>query len=137
MKKVGFLILLVVAFSVDPTEAAKAIVPPESVLTIRELRYEGKVTDEEARFVVDVTAESTGKGEISDILFEGELALLPSKLPSALRIERSGAQYRLFVSKPGTYQFRLELVGKITRAEPWSQVSFKGPAAAIAAVVAQ
>src|SRR5439155_6083860 len=61
----------------------------------------------------------------------------PPKLPAAVRLERTGDQYRLFVSKPGRYQFKLELAAKITRAEPWNQISFKGPPAAIAAVAAQ
>src|SRR5262249_55731639 len=109
----------------------------DASLVIHEVRYLGKVTDDEARFGVDITAESLGKTETSQTLFEGELALLPPKLPAPLRIEREGKQYRLHVSKPGTYQFHVELVGKITRAEPWSQVSFKGPVAAIASVAAQ
>jgi hypothetical protein len=111
--------------------------PPPAALMFRDLRYTGKVTDDEARFAVEVAAESLDSQEVSQTLFEGELALLPPKLPAPLRIERSGNQYRLFVSKPGQYQFKLELVAKIVRAEPWNQVSFKGPSAAIASVTAE
>src|SRR5437879_9352809 len=92
--------------------------PLPTALVFRELRYDGKLTEDEARFVVEVTAESLGKEEASQTLFEGELAVLPPKLPAALRLERAGNQYRLLASKPGRYQFKLELVSKITRAEP-------------------
>src|SRR5262252_352500 len=121
----------------SPAAETKAAPPSPAALVFRELRYDGKVTDDEARFVVNVTAESLSKAEVSEILFQGELGLLPPKLPTGLRIERAGDVYRLIASKPGQYQFKLELVAKITRGEPWNQVSFKGPAAAIASVAAQ
>ena len=121
-----------------PAPAAKAKeTPPPTALVFRELRYDGRLTDNEARFVLEVTAESFAKEEVCQTLLEGELAVLPPKLPPALRLERTGSQYRLFVSKPGRYQFKLELAAKITRAEPWNQISVKGPPAAIAAVAAQ
>ena len=40
-------------------------------------------------------------------------------------------------AKEGRYQFKLEVVAKITRQEPWNQVSFVGPEAAIGSVIAQ
>ena len=113
--------------------------PPADTAAIvfRELRYDGKVTDDEARFAVALTAESTAKSEAGTILFDGELALLPPKLPDGLRVERDGNVYRLFIPKPGKYQFKLDVVAKINRAEPWNHVTFKGPLAAIASVTAQ
>src|SRR5205823_9371717 len=102
-----------------------------------QVNYDGKVADDEARFVASIDAESRSKQEVAQTLFEGELALLPSKLPAALRIERTGDQYRLLISKPGRYQFKVELVAKVKHVEPWNQVLFKGPAAAIASVTAQ
>jgi prepilin-type processing-associated H-X9-DG protein len=111
--------------------------PTPDAIVFRELRYDAKVTDDEARFTVDLTAESTSKAEVATVLFDGELALLPPKLPAGLRIERNGNLYRLCIAKSGKHQFRLDLVAKINRAEPWNQVSFKGPLAAIASVTAQ
>lgn len=106
-------------------------------IVFRELRYDAKVSDEEARFAVELTAESTAKAETGTVLFDGELALLPPKLPDGLRVERNGNVYRLFIPKAGKYQFKLDVVAKITRAEPWNHVTFKGPLAAIASVAAQ
>src|SRR5438045_3362273 len=82
-----------------PTETRETP-PPPATLVFRELHYEGRLTDDEARFVVEVTAESLDKQEAWQTLFEGELAVLPPKLPGALRLERAGNQYRLFVSRP-------------------------------------
>src|SRR5207302_1549438 len=81
---------------IDKTTGAS----PETDLLVREVAYDGKLSDEEARFQVELTLESKSKHEISQTLFEGELALLPPKLPAALRIERRGNQYRVFVSNP-------------------------------------
>jgi type II secretory pathway pseudopilin PulG len=119
--------------------AEKPVTPPPPVAEIvfRELRYDGKVSDTEARFTVDIAAEVTGKGEASAVLFNGEIALLPPKLPDGLRVEREGNVYRLYVPRAGKYQLKLEVVAKITRAEPWNHVSFQGPLAAIASVSAQ
>src|ERR1041384_860735 len=81
-------------------------------VVFRELRYDAKVSDDEARFAVAITAESTAKQEAVAVLFDGELALLPPKLPDALRIEREGNVYRLFIPKPGKYQFKEEIVAR-------------------------
>ena len=119
--------------------AEKSVPPPAppAEIVFRELRYDAKVSEDEARFTVDISAESTGKGEAVATLFDGELALLPPKLPAGLRVERSGNVYRLFVTRAGKHQFKLDVVAKITRAEPWNLVTFKGPLAAIASVSAQ
>src|SRR6266571_2069375 len=57
-------------------------------LIIHQATYDVRVTDEEARFLVAIDAESLVKQEAALTLFEGELALLPTKLPRPLRIER-------------------------------------------------
>ncbi|MSU58863.1 MAG: hypothetical protein EXS35_11980 [Pedosphaera sp.] len=111
--------------------------PEASAVVFRELRYDAKVSDDEARFAVELIAESAAKAEVGTVLFDGELALLPPKLPDGLRVEREGNVYRLFIPKAGKYQFKLEVVAKIARAEPWNHVTFKGPLAAIASVNAQ
>ena len=59
---------------------------------------------------------------------------LAPKLPPGLRLEREGNVYRLVVAKAGRYQFKQEFIAKVARAEPWNQISFKGPAAAIASM---
>jgi hypothetical protein len=110
---------------------------PAAELVFREVRYNGKLSDIEARFAVDIDAEATGRGEVAAPLFEGDVAVFASKLPTALRLVRDGSQYRLIASKAGRYKFRVDVVAKITRAEPWNQISFNGPAASIASVGAQ
>ena len=46
-------------------------------------------------------------------------------------------RYLLVASRPGHFQFKLEVVAKIQREEPWNEISFTGPAATIASVTAQ
>lgn len=130
-------LLFLVATSLSAAE--KPIQPslPAADIVFRELRYDGKVSDTEARFAVEVAVETSGKGEASAVLFDGEIALLAPKLPAGMRVEREGNVYRLFVPRAGNYQLKLEVVAKITRAEPWNHVSFQGPLAAIASVSAQ
>src|ERR1041384_3908755 len=55
---------------------AAEVVVPSAGSVVHEIHYEGKVSDEEARFVAEVTAESANKEEAAQVLFEGELALL-------------------------------------------------------------
>src|SRR6266478_7069069 len=134
-KTVGSLILFsatVLAAPVSKEVAAKArseTFTPTGVI-VHQTTYDARVTDEEARFLVAIDVESPGKQEVALTLFEGELALLPAKLPGPLRIERNADQYRLLISKPGRYQFKLELVAKVKHVEPWNQILFQGPAAA-------
>src|SRR5262245_1349560 len=86
--------------------------PPASNqnLLLREIRYDGKLTDSQAKFVVDIDAESPGKSEASIPLFDGDLTVMPAKLPPGLRLVREGRQYRLVASKPGRYKFKLEVI---------------------------
>jgi hypothetical protein len=120
-----------------PLLVTPVAVKPPSVFTnllAHEIRYEGKVSDTEARFKVTIALESLTTNEISRALFEGDVAVMASEIPAGLRIVSGAKQYRLFCSAPGNYTLNLELVAKITKAEPWNQISFYGPVAAIALV---
>ncbi|HWH72227.1 MAG TPA: hypothetical protein VNT26_22885, partial [Candidatus Sulfotelmatobacter sp.] len=117
--------------------AGPEVAPASTNLLFREIRYQGRVSDTEARFAVNFTVESLTTNEISAPLFEGEVALVAPELPKGLRIISRGRQTRLFCSTPGTHSIKLELVARITRAEPWNQITFTGPPAAIAAVNAR
>ena len=132
----SFLALFLTTSLLAAEKPAPPPAPPAEIV-FRELRYDAKVSEDKARFTVDITAESTGKGEAVVTLFEGELALLPPKLPDGLHVERDGNVYRLFITCAGKHQFKFDVVAKITRAEPWNQAAFKGPLAAIASVNAQ
>jgi hypothetical protein len=118
--------------AVGPPQAA----PASTNLLFREIRYEGKVSDTEARFAVAFDVESMTTNEISAPLFEGEVALVSPVLPDALRIVSRGRQTRLFCTAPGAYSVKLDLIARITKAEPWNQIGFMGPPAAIASVTA-
>jgi hypothetical protein len=106
-------------------------------LVIREIRYDGKVSDNEAHFSAAVQIESFTTNEITAPLFQGDVAVAADALPAGVRITRAGDQYNLWVSAPGAYDLKLEVSAKITRAEPWNQISFQGPPAAIASIRAQ
>ncbi len=105
-------------------------------LLIHEVRYAGKVSDTEARFEVTLDVESLTTNEISRALFEGDVAVIANDIPAGLRIVSGAKHYRLFCSTPGRYALKLELVAKIAKAEPWNQIRFNGPVAAIASVTA-
>jgi len=94
------------AESSSPGEKAIAFEAPASLM-IREIRYDGQLTDDEARFFVDIEAEATGKGESSVKLFEGEVALLPPKLSDQLKVVRDGNRYFLTAKHPGKFKFKL------------------------------
>src|SRR5438128_966181 len=132
----ALMILAAGSLLADEQKTASTNVPTTDLL-LREVHYDGKLSDTQARFSVDIDAESLGKSETSITLFDGDVAVMPAKLPSGLRMVREGRQYRLIASKPGRYKFKLELVAKIARAEPWNEVSFVGPDAGIASVTAQ
>ena len=112
-------------------------VSPSGELTFRQIRYDGRLADEEARFILDVDAEATADGESSALLLEGNVAVLPARLPDALKIVREDDRYLLVASRPGHFQFKLEVIAKIQREEPWNEISFNGPFATIASVTAQ
>lgn len=133
--------LQVVSRGTSPSELMRMTAPrPAPALTnllFQEVRYAGKLTEREARFDVDLTVESQAPSEISGPLFDGDLAVSASDLPESLRIVFIGGQFRLYVGKPGVYRLKVELVAKIRHAEPWNEIAFVGPPAAIAAVEAQ
>jgi prepilin-type processing-associated H-X9-DG protein len=114
---------------------APAAAPPG--LAIREIHYDGRLADDEARFTVDIDAEAGGTGESGIRLFEGDIALLPMKLPGQLKILRQADRYLLVAAHPGRFKFTLDLVARIQRAEPWNRISFSGPTATIASVAAE
>ncbi|HZI33302.1 MAG TPA: hypothetical protein VFF11_13255, partial [Candidatus Binatia bacterium] len=106
-------------------------------LAVREIHYNATLADDEARLTLNIEADATGDGESSVKLLEGDVAILPGKLPSQLKIVREGNRYRLIATHAGQFKFTLNIVAKIQHAEPWNQISFTGPAATIASVVAQ
>ena len=106
-------------------------------LAFHEIRYDGKLADDEARFTLDVDAEAVNKGENSATFIQGDVAILPTKLPDQLKLVREGDRYLLVASHPGRFKFKLDVVAKIQRAEPWNEISFTGPVATISSVTAQ
>jgi type II secretory pathway pseudopilin PulG len=121
------------------TVAGKASVAsaPAATLNVREIRYIARLAEDEARFSVSFDAEAAGKGENSLKILEGDVAVLPAKLPDSLKMFRDGNSYFLVAPRAGRYKFNLEVVAKIQRDEPWNRVSFVGPPATIASVLAQ
>ncbi|MBI5387820.1 MAG: hypothetical protein HZA90_24425 [Verrucomicrobia bacterium] len=121
-------------------KAAGPTNPPPYAATnvlIHEVRYQGKVSDTEARFHVTAQLETESTNTLAVPLFSGDVALVVPELPEGLRIVSSANQYRLLVTAPGRYALALDLVAKITKAEPWNQINFTGPPAAIAYVNAE
>ena len=133
--KLNLLIALSVFFAACGQRPASAAPEKASTaagdLLVNTIRYDGKLIDNEARFTVEIQAESSSRSDAALVLFEGDIALAPPKLPSALRITREGDRYRLIASRAGKYKFTLDLIAKVARGETWNQVSFKGPAAGI------
>jgi type II secretory pathway pseudopilin PulG len=119
------------------TAAAKPAVMPAATLVVNEISYTARLADDEARFTLNLDAESAGTGESSINILAGDVAVLPPQLPAALKIVRDGNRYFLVASRAGHFKFSLEVVAKIQHDEPWNQVSFTGPAATIASIAAQ
>ncbi|PAW83640.1 MAG: hypothetical protein B9S33_13440, partial [Pedosphaera sp. Tous-C6FEB] len=122
-------------------------------LIVREVRYDGKVTDTEARFTATVDVESLTTNEVSAVLFQGDVAVFAPELPAGVRLTRESSDiylslkattpgtrtgyYRLHCSKPGVHTLKLEVIARITKAEPWNSIAFTGPAAATASLKAE
>jgi hypothetical protein len=117
--------------------AGKPSPAPSNDFAVREIHYAARLADDEARFTLDIDAETTATGESSVKILEGDVAILPGKLPDQLKIIRNGNRYLLVAARPGHFKFSLEVVVKIQHAEPWNQISFTGPAATIASISAQ
>jgi len=114
--------------------AAREVGPVSTNLLFRELRYEGQVSDTGARFALSFDVESRTTNEISAPLFDGDVALTSTKLAEGLRLVGRNRQVRLYCAASGVHHVELELLARITRTEPWNQISFTGPPAAIASV---
>ena len=113
-------------------------------IIFKEIRYAGKVTEAEARFAVTLDVESLATNEISGVLFEGDVAVIAPEVPDGVRIVTLGArtatepkQYRLIATRAGSYRLKFDLIAKITRTEPWNEIDFTGPPAAIARVTTE
>ena len=128
-------LLLVTALALLVPSVPLVASPGEILL--REVRYDGRLSEDEARFALEVDAEVTGKSGATLKLFEGDLAVLPAKLPDDLKIAREGNSYMLIAPHAGKFKFKVDFIAKIQRVEPWNQVSFTGPSAAIASITAQ
>ena len=113
------------------------MIPAGDGLTISEVHYDGKLSGDEARFTLNISAVAANKGASSVPLLEGDVAVLLAELPDDLKIVRDGSRYLLVASHAGDYKFKLEVVTKIQREEQWNRISFVGPAATIASVDAQ
>jgi type II secretory pathway pseudopilin PulG len=131
------ILTLLISFSLWFTATAAEGTKPatSAALDIREIRYDGKLSDDEAHFILNIDAESTGASSVP--LLEGDVAVLPAKLPDLLKIVREGNRYILIAAHSGHFKFQLDVVAKIQRTEPWNQISFAGPVATIASVTAQ
>ncbi len=135
-KKIIQIILILPAFLLPAFNVIAGANPNMPVaLAFQQVSYDGHLSDEEARFVLTIDAESTG--ESSAPLLHGDVALLPAKLPGALRIIRDSNGYSLVAERAGHFKFQLEVVAKIQHADPWNQISFRGPEATIASVTAR
>ncbi len=135
--RLAAILLSAASFAATNTSSPKVIAPPRSTAIVREIRYSGTLSDSEARFVAELDVEVNGKGETVVPLFDGNVAVLTTKLPDGFALERKGAAYTLLVAREGRHKLKLDLLAKIIRAEPWNQIAFNGPAAAIASVTAQ
>src|ERR1039457_4014068 len=100
-KIIPALLVCLLSFSAF-AKAPKNVAPPAPVsMTFRAIRYDGKLAEDEARFTLDIDAEATASGESSGQLLEGDVAILPGKLPDQLKIVREGNRYLLIASHPG------------------------------------
>ncbi|HEV2329453.1 MAG TPA: LamG-like jellyroll fold domain-containing protein [Verrucomicrobiae bacterium] len=106
-------------------------------LTISQAHYDGKLSADAARWTLQVDAVAANKGENSTPLLEGDIAILPAKLPDCLKVVREGSLYTLVVSHPGHFKFSLDFVAKTDRDGLWNSASFIGPEAMIASLTAQ
>ncbi len=133
MKRITIALLAISLFNLT----APARPSPDNDLVIQEIHYDGQLADDVARFTLDVDAVARGGGKSSVEILDGDVAILPGRLPAALKVVRQGSCYFLVAAQPGKFKFALEIVAKIQRAELWSQISFTGPMATISAITAQ
>ncbi len=110
---------------------------PGTAITMREVRYDATLGEHDARFSVDLDAECAEKSGGSLVVVEGDVAFVPAKLPDQLSIVREGNRYSLVAEHGMRIRCKLDFVAKVQHAEPWNQIAFTGPMAAIASVNAQ
>ncbi len=115
---------------------AVAALDPFTNLVFREIQYTGRITTNEARFRAVVHVESPGTNALSAPLFSDDVAVFPGEIPRGLRLFHRDRAICLEARRPGAFRLELEIVPELARAEPWHQISFSGPAAAIASVTA-
>src|SRR2546430_8924744 len=113
----------------SPPSTNAPVAAIEADLLLREIRYDGKLTDNEAKFIVDIDAESIGKIESSVTLFEGDVAVMPARLPPGLRIVREGRQYRLAAARAGRNKIKPEGAAQNIPAQPRKPHSLTRPQA--------
>ena len=114
----------------------QVVPPPVASISASEINYTGQLSRNQAKFTVALDFESSGTGSATLPLVDGEVAVLPATLPENVRLLRDGNTFSLSVGKAGRYHVAIECVAKIDRQDPWNQVSFMGPVAAIASVSA-
>ncbi|MBI2440930.1 MAG: hypothetical protein HYV35_06110 [Lentisphaerae bacterium] len=125
-------------FAVSPPELPPIGAPaPVSSIQVHRILYRANLSDAEARFTVELDVEAAGQGESILPLFEGAVAVMNPALPEGWKLLRDANHYRLLAYGTRRSQLILDVVAHITRAEPWNQVTFKGPSAAVASVIAQ
>ena len=134
MKKLIFILPTLLALALHGI-ASGAKPTPTAAITFRQAGYDGVLSDDQARFAVTIDVETAGPGSAE--LLQGDVAILPVKLPGALDIVRDGNRYTLVATRPAHVKFQLEVVAKIQRLDPWNQISFIGPAAAISSITAR
>ncbi|MDG2214089.1 MAG: hypothetical protein P8M70_09680, partial [Verrucomicrobiota bacterium] len=111
--------------------------PKRGPVVVHKVQYTGTLSEKKASFLATLSLECTNKVETVLPLLTGDIAVTGSKLPEGLRLERSGKGYLLSVNKPGEYEVELNILAKITKADPWRKVEFTGPAATIGGVNAE
>ena len=81
------------------TAAGKPVPAPSSDFAVREIHYTARLADDEARLTLDFEADAPGAGSVK--ILEGDIAVLPAKLPDALTIVREKDCYRLVAPHAG------------------------------------
>jgi hypothetical protein len=134
MKKTIFFlsVCLMLCFCIAATGASPVL---STTLAFSEIHYAGDLSSDEARFTLAIVADATG--QCSTPLLQGDIAVLPGNLPTGLELLRDNDHYLLVADRAGHYDFKLALVAKIQREEPWNRITFTGPSATIASVTAQ
>src|SRR5260221_570136 len=103
MKKIILALLTSALF--NPAAPGKPVPAPDGNFAVREIHYAARLADDEARLTVDLETDATGAGAVK--ILEGDVAVLPSKLPDALKIVRNQNSYLLVASRAGGIGFEI------------------------------